>query len=174
MGNPLLIYTPVPLASLVCDILKACKYLLFGKDYLEYLASWLGGVLVTEPGTLPPALSPQPPAPPPSGSRKMVPRKPTSPGGASFLKTMEEVVVDGQGTCLLRGARWTSPAATAMLVPGPPSSDAGPHQEVGCLNPPPRFSYPLPSPWAHRLLSPESLVLACRRRHLWFWILLSG
>ena len=87
---------------------------------------------------------------------------------------MEEVVVDGQGTRLLRGARWKSPAATAMLVPGPPSPDAGPHQEVGCLNPPPRFSYPLPSPWAHRLLSPESLVLACTRRHLWFWILLSG
>ena len=65
MGNPLLIYTPVPLASLVCDILKACKYLLFGKDYLEYLASWLGGVLVTEPGTLPPALCPLPPAPSP-------------------------------------------------------------------------------------------------------------
>lgn len=75
--------------------------------------------------------------------------------GASFLKTIEEVVVDGQGTRVLRGALWTSPATTAMLVPGPPSSEAGPHQGVGCLNPPPRFSYPLPSPWAHRLLSPE-------------------
>lgn len=94
--------------------------------------------------------------------------------GASFLKTIEEVVVDGQGTRILRGARWTSPTTTAMLVPGPPSSEAGPHQGVGCLNPPPCFSYPLPSPWAHRLLSPERLVLACTRRHLWFWMLLSS
>ena len=58
VGNPLLIYIPVPLASLVCDILKACKCLLFGKVYLEYLASWVGGALVTEPGTLPLALCP--------------------------------------------------------------------------------------------------------------------